>query len=213
MRKLCELDWFKDIYRKIYDVLSVEDMLPDPCEINVLGVDEVETSSNVLGMAWRDSKTMWFRYQPPDTIVFAHELIHLIDARDKVHELEEIYSYNLAGLAVLLAGEGITPKINIVRLFSDATEDDILEAIRRVYRYSFKTLEEFFGFFGVIPLFDKFEVHENGEVRIVRDRDMDSRTVSILAVTEIAAGAEFDRLMLETVIELINIVADKIERF
>jgi len=199
--KLCELDWFKGVYKKIYNVLSVENMLPDPCEITILDPGDVEVDERVMALAWWNDKTIWFRHQPPDPVTFAHELIHLIDA--KIREIEEVYSYNLARLAVVLALENIVPKTNIVRLF-DVSEDDILRALRKVYRIEFNGLEEYFKFIGVIPLFIRLEWSENGSIMFVRKEEYSSRDVIINTVTELASGAEFDRFMLDVILELLD---------
>jgi len=201
--KLCQLSWFDGIYRKIYDVLNVENMLPDPCEITILYPEDVEVRETVLALTWQDAKTIWFRYQPPDPLAFAHELLHLIDAPNKTRELEEIYGYNLAGLAVILARENIIPKINIIRLF-DVTEDDILNAIRKVYRINFSSLEEYHEFIGVIPPFIRLEEGINGTLRFVRDHQYSARDVVIYAITELIAGADFDPFMFQVVLELLN---------
>ena len=207
--KLCELEWFRGIYRKIFDVLSVENMLPDPCEIIVLHPDDVEAGETVFGATWPDEKIIWFRNQPPDLIDFAHELLHLIYVPNKVRELEEVYSYNLAGLAIILAREDIIPKVNIIRLF-DFSEDDILMALRKVYNTPFSSLEEYFQFIGVIPIFIKLKEGENGSIKFVRDQKYNSRAVVIHVVTELAAGAEFDKLMLATILYLLNVVSEGI---
>ena len=199
--KLCELDWFKGIYKKIYNVLSVENMLPDPCQITVLYPGDVEVDERVMALAWWNDKTIWFRNQPPDPVTFAHELIHLIDA--KTREIEEVYSYNLARLAVVLALEGIVPRTNIVRLF-DVSENDILRALQRVYRIKFDSLEEYFKFIGVIPPFIRLEWGENGSIVFVRKQEYNARDVVINTVTELASGAEYDRLMLDVVLELLD---------
>jgi len=201
--KLCELDWFDGIYRKIFDVLSVEDMLPSPCQITVLYPGDVETRETVYGAAWRNEKIIWFRVQPPDPVDFAHELLHLIYIPNKVRELEEVYSYNLAGLVVTLARENIIPEVSVIRLF-DVTEDDILMALRKVYNIRFNSIEEYFEFIGVIPPFIRLQEGMNGTLRFVRSQEYSSRHIVIYVVTELAAGADFDPLMFQTILELLN---------
>jgi len=200
--KLCELGWFNGLYRRIYDVLSVDGMLVDACSIQVLPPDALEfrgTLGYVMGATFKDSNTLWFREQPPSPLTFAHELIHLIEGKDV--ELEEVYAYNLAALAVLLAEKGIIPPVNPIKLFK-VTPAMILEAINRVYGYRFKDLIEYFVFNGVIPGFVEFD---GGGYR-VREGYGD-REVVVVAVSELISGAEYDELMFETIMELLNIAA------
>jgi len=210
MKKLCELQWFRDIYRRIYEVLSSENALPDPCGIIVFDPDEVTAPETVYGLAFRAEKSLWFRQHPPDCITFAHELLHLIEFPGKTRELEELYGYNLASLAVMFAEEGVVPRINIVRLFSDVSEEDILEALKKVYRYEFKSLEEFFETIGVIPMFMEIKV-EDMEIKLERAWK-NQRLIAIHAITELIAGAEYNQKMLEVLKELLKIVEEKLHR-
>ena len=83
---------------------------------------------------------------PHDPIVFAHELIHLCDKSNDVHE--EVYGYNLASLIVMLARENIVPEKNPLKnplmLFEAITLDDLLRALRDVYGYPFKDICQYF---------------------------------------------------------------------
>jgi len=208
-RSLCEIEWFRNLYRKIYEILNVESMLPDPCKITVLPPEPVppEAHSGTYGLCWRDRKLIWFRVQPPPPIDFAHEVLHLIEGKEL--ELEEVYAYNLSHLIVMLARDNVIPPINPIRLFKDVTVDMVVEAIRKVYGYPFKDLADFFEFIGVVPTFIKMEPTLNGVKFVIRE-EYPERLVVITAVSELIAGAEFDKYMYKTVLELLNMVAEKV---
>lgn len=204
LAKLCELPWFSGLHRRIYDVLAVEGMLPDPCEIRVLAPEDVEADERVRGACWKDTKILWFREQPPDPITFAHELLHLIEKGDL--KLEEVYAYNLSALVVLMAEEGVVPPANPVRLF-EASADAILEAINETYKFKFSSLAEYFLTIGVVPYF----VHlawegDSIQARGVRE-GLSEREVAIEAVSELAAGALYDRYMFEALLRLLGKLA------
>jgi hypothetical protein len=166
-----------------------------------------EAHSGTYGLCWRDEKLLWFRVQPPPPIDFAHELIHLIE--DKELELEEMYAYNLSHLVVMLAKDDIVPPVNPVRLFKDVTIDMVVEAIRKAYNYPFKDLVDFFKFIGVVPPFLKMVPSLNGVGFVVR-KGYSDKLIVIIAVSELIAGAEFDKYMHRAVLELMKIVAEKI---
>ena len=193
-KPLCELEWFRDnsLYRRVYDVLSVENALPDPCEVLVLETPPPGADESALAGCLADRRTVWFRSQPPPPAVFAHELVHLIEGKEP--ELEEVYAYNLSSLVVLLAERDITPPANPVRIYRDTTLNTVLEAVRRAYKYPFTSLREYFEFIGVLPEFlNHFE----------------ERPATILAITEIISGAKYDKLMFNTVIELLKIIKER----
>jgi len=207
MSELCEIEWFNSLYRKIYDVLNVENMLPNPCEVKVLPPEPVpsEAHSGTYGLCWRDRRLLWFRVQPPPPIDFAHELLHLI--KDKELELEEMYAYNLSHLVVMLAKDDIVPSANPIRLFRDVTIDMVIEAVRKAYGYPFKDLTEYFEFIGVVPSFMKMVPTPNG-IKLVVRKEYSERLIAIIAVSELIAGAEFDKYMHRAVLELMKIVAE-----
>ena len=127
--RLCELDWFKGLYREIYEVLRVDSALPDPCEVRVLPPKPPpkEAGRGVEALCYKRLKTLWFRRQPPHPLVLAHELIHLID---KEPELEEVYAYTLAPLAKALASRGKRPPTSITKLYNLEARE-ALEAARK----------------------------------------------------------------------------------
>lgn len=200
---LCRLWWFKGIYKKIYAVLSAEGMLPDPCSMPAAPASSLEAQGKTAsGAARGKEKKLRLKEQPPDPAAFAHELLHLIDASEKTPELEELCS-SLAGLAVLLAEKDITPRVNITRLLS-AGEEDILKALRKVCGAGFEKLEDFFEFIGVVPLFAEVKEDAGGRAKIVRSGKCSGKTAAVLAAAELAAGAEYDPLLLEVLLELLS---------
>jgi hypothetical protein len=212
---LCRLEWFTGIYERIFKVLSVESRLPDPCGILILppepAPEDAARNKSIQGMCWRERGEIWFRRQPPDHIVFAHELLHLIEGKEA--ELEEVYAYNLSHLAVMLAERGITPPVSIVRLFTDVNKEMVVQALREVYGYPFKDLPEFFGLIGVIPSFLRLDYDPAANSAVLKYAPgYDERVVAIMAVTELIAGAEYDELMFKAVVELLEKLGEAAER-
>jgi hypothetical protein len=212
---LCRLKWFNDdpMYRRIYGILNVENRLPDPCEIMILPPLPVpkEAHERTYGLCWKDRKEIWFRKQPPNYMDFAHELLHLVGGKET--ELEEVYAYNLSHLVVMLAEKNIIPPVNPVRLFTDVTKDMVVEALREVYRYPFKDLAEYFEMIGVIPPFLKLEYDPAQNALTVKyNPEYDERSTTIMTVTELVAGAEYEKIMLEVVLKLLEKVAERVRK-
>jgi len=203
MSRLCELPWFKGLYVGVYEVLSVEGRLPSPCDIEVLPPAAVKADKTVKAMAFAGADAVWFRSQPPDPVVFAHELMHLV--RGKPAELEEVYAYNLASLAVTLAEHGIKPPASIVRLL-DASLTDLEEAVREAYRYPFKDIVDYFEFFGIIPEFIRLKTDPYTDTWTfeVDSQRFDEKSMVIISVTEIAGMAEYDDHALEALLRILE---------
>ena len=202
MLRLCELPWFDGLYRRIYDVLNAEGKLPHPCDIMILPPEAVEVRETVQAATWKDAKVIWFRHQPPHPVTFAHELIHLID---KPIELEEVYAYNLATFAVLLAERGIVPPASIVRLF-EVSLNEIIDAIREVYRYPFKDIVEYFEYFGIIPAFITFKgdpLANSWKLEIDWQR-YNEKSIVVATVAELVGMAEYDEFALDVLLKLLE---------
>ena len=209
---LCKIDWYnKDtVYQGIYRVLNTENRLPDPCEIMILPPLPIpkEAHERVYGLCWRDKKEIWFRIQPPNYIEFAHELLHLIEGKEV--ELEEVYAYNLSHLVVMLAENNINPPVNPVRLFTDATVDMVLQALRDVYGYPFKDIAEYFEIIGVIPPFLRLDFDPaRNDIVLKYNPEYNEKFIAIMTITELIAGAEYDRVMLDVVLKLLEKLAAK----
>jgi len=209
---LCKMDWFnKDaVYQGIYRVLNTENRLPDPCEIMILPPLPIpkEAHERVHGLCWRDKKEIWFRIQPPNYVEFAHELLHLIEGKEV--ELEEVYAYNLSHLVVMLAENNIDPPVNPVRLFTDATVDMVLQVLRDVYGYPFNDIAEYFEIIGVIPPFLRLDFDPaRNDIVFKYNPEYDERSIAIMTITELIAGAEYDRVMFDVVLKLLEKLAAK----
>jgi len=200
--RLSEVPWFQGLYAKIYDVLNAENLLPPAEEIQILQElpEDIRVGNNVMGLCWRERKALWFREQPPAPIIFAHELLHLIE---KDAELEEVYACNLSMLAVILAMKEIVPSVSIVRLF-DLSEEHVLEAVREAYSYRFESLEDYFAFMGAIPHIYEFEFDKEKGFRLKKNELYDEKAVVITTISEIICAAEYDELALKTLLILLS---------
>lgn len=166
--------------RAVYDVL--EPHLPAKAdEIEVYGLDELrrfgaEPRDTVIAAAIKPNR-LFFRFMPPDPYTFAHELIHLCEKEDIVHE--EVYAYNLAELVVLMSESCV--KANPLKLFNLD-----LETLNAAFReLGFADWIDFFVFQGIIP--GILDLNEEGKW-IVRE-GVTERDIVVHAVTELVAGA------------------------
>jgi len=128
--RLCEAYWFRGPYFKVYKILSTENMLPHPCMINILEQDRLPGKDDVVAACWKEDMLVWFRFNPPKLVHFAHELVHLMPIDDE--RLEEVYAHVLSHFTVMLVERNIVPTVNPIRLFSRSS-DYIEEAVRKVY--------------------------------------------------------------------------------
>lgn len=189
-RPLTDMPWFRGVYVRIYEIVAMEGRLPPPSSIYVATKLEGEPSPNTMGFAVPEANIVWFREQPPEPWVFAHELVHL--ARKNSDTPEEVYGYNLSYIIAIMAEKGIIPRRNPLRLFEDVRTRDIINAINAVYRGGFRRLEDFFIHIGVLPQF------------VLRPTP-DEKIEVIEAITELVAGAEQgDPLMMEVILMLLN---------
>jgi hypothetical protein len=216
MISLSGVDWFKDVYVKIYNILALDGRLPSPDNIYLLTDDEAFEMFNIadtvqgFAVTVYGKKCVWFRHVPPDPIVFAHELIHLCDKRSNdVHE--EVYGYNLALLIVMLARENIVLKINPLMLFETITLDDLLKVLRDVYGYQFKDICEYFVFIGSIPQFIDLDLDlVTGEFIGRINPSYDQKAITVLAITDIIAGAQYDPNMFNVILKLLEVRHDNL---
>jgi len=216
MISLSSVDWFKDVYVKIYSILALDNRLPPPDNIYLLDDKEAFEMFNIadtvqgFAVTIDGKKCVWFRHVPPDLIIFAHELIHLCDkCSNDVHE--EVYGYNLASLIVMLARENIVPERNPLMLFEAITLDDLLRALRDVYRYPFKDICQYFVFIGSIPQFIDLDLDlEVGELVGKINPSYDQKAITVLAITDIIAGAQYDPHMFNVILKLLGVRHDNL---
>jgi hypothetical protein len=215
MISLCSVDWFKDVYVKIYNILALDNRLQPPDNIYLLDDKEAFEMFNVadtvqgFAVTINGKKCVWFRHIPPDPIVFAHELIHLCDKSNDVHE--EVYGYNLASLIVMLARENIVPEKNPLMLFETVTIDDLLRTLRDVYGYPFRDICEYFIFIGSIPQFIDLDLDlKTGEFVGKINPSYDQKAITVLAISDIIAGAQYDQYMFNVILKLLGVRHDNL---
>jgi hypothetical protein len=219
--RLCDITWFNEdeMYRRIYDVVSTENKLPNPCDITILPPDPPppETPENVAGRCWQSERKIWFRYSPPPYIHFAHELIHLIPGKHlKYGEryeasnvgVEEFYAYNLSAFIVELAERGVKPPVNPVRLFEIDNTNIILETIGEVYNYQFKDLAEYFAQLGVVPVFLKPRGGADG-LKLEYDPAYSEELIASATIAELIAGSEYDEREFQVLLRLLDKLSQK----
>jgi len=200
--ELCRLQWFNDLYRRIYDVLNAEGMLPGPCDVRVLPAEALEAVGGIIeAAAIKENNTLWFKEQPPSPVTFAHELIHLIRWKDE--DLEEAYAYNLSPLAVLLAEKGVEPPANIVKLFN-ATLDMVLEAVNKAYGYNFNNIIEYLIFMGDMPPYVAVKARKNGSIKYRIKKGYNERAVAVDVVSVLAIAAKRDERALKALLLLLE---------
>ena len=208
-KRLCDTTWFNEdaMYRRIYDVLSTENMLPNPCDVTALPPQPVPPgiSKGVRGVCFRALRKIWFRHTPPEYMLFAHELIHLIPGkRFKTPDADaedELYAYHLSPFVVELAKRGIKPPVNPVRLFEIDNTTIILEATREVYNYEFKDLIEFFKWLGEIPIFPKPSgVDDPAKLEEVKAE---------FTIFDLIEGSEHDEREFEVLVRLLDKLSQK----
>jgi hypothetical protein len=187
---LADVKWFRDVYEKIYRILSAEGRLPPPDAIYLLEKADVEAHEFVLGFAVREKNYIYFRDVPPDPVTFAHELIHLCTKSSDTDE--EVYAYNLAQLVVMLAEKNITPMRNPLTLFESVILSDILTALSEAYGYQFRDITEYFQLIGVIPAFMTVEEGPGGRTLLKADPRYSEKEIAVMTIISLIGGAPFD---------------------
>jgi hypothetical protein len=200
---LADVKWFRDVYKKIYRILSAEGRLPPPDAIHLLERVDVEgVHERVLGFAIREKNCIYFRDVPPDPVTFAHELIHLCMKSSDTDE--EVYAYNLAQLVVMLAERKIVPKRNPLVLFESVTLNDILVALSEAYGYQFRDIAEYFQLIGVIPAFMIVEMAPDGRVLMKVDPRYSEKEIAVMMIINLIGGAPFDDSALAALLRLLG---------
>jgi hypothetical protein len=199
---LADAKWFRDVYEKIYRILSAEGRLPPPDAIYLLEKADVEAHEFVLGFAVREKNYIYFRDIPPDPITFAHELIHLCTKSSDTDE--EVYAYNLAQLVITLAERNVVPKRNPLALFESVTLNDILTALSETYECQFKDITEYFQLIGVIPAFMTMEEASDGRALLKADPRYSEKEIAVMAIISLIGGAPFDDFAFAALLRLLG---------
>jgi len=213
--RLCDVTWFNEdaMYRRIYDILNTENMLPNLCEITILPPKPVPPGvpKDVEAVTFRTTKKTWFRHTPPPYIDFAHELIHLIPGKrfktSNAYAEDELYAQGLSPFVVELAERGIKPPVNPVRLFEIDNTSIILETLREVYNYEFKDLNEFYETLGVIPIFAKL-----GDVDVFKlehDPAYPEEVIARGTIIDLIEGSKHDEREFEVLLRLLDKLSQK----
>ena len=208
-KRLCDVTWFNEdeMYRRIYDVLNTENMLPNPCDITILPPkpEPPGIAEDAQGVCFRSTRKIWFRDTPPLYMDFAHELIHLIPEKryktSNAYNEEESYAYNLSPFVVELAKRGIKPPVNPVRLLEIDNTSIILETIREVYNHEFKDLPEFYEWRGVLPEFLK---PRDVGIGYELDPAYLEEIIAELAIIELINGTEYDERNFQVLVRLLD---------
>jgi tRNA isopentenyl-2-thiomethyl-A-37 hydroxylase MiaE len=210
--RLCDVTWFNEdeMYRRIYDVLNTESMLPNPCDITILQQEPPGVPEDVRGMGFRSTRKIWFRQTPPEYIVFAHELIHLIPKKRikylDAYNTDELYAYALSTFVVELAKRGIKPPVNPVRLFEIDNTNIILETIGEVYNVEFEDLAEFFKWLGVIP---EFLTPREDSLGYRVDPTYPEEIIAINTIAILIEGIEYDEWEFQVLLRLLDKLSQK----
>ena len=215
--RLCDVTWFNEdeMYRRIYDVVSTENMLPNPCDITILPPkpEPPGIPKGVDGAGFRTTRKIWFRQTPPEYMVFAHELIHLIPGKrfktPDVYAEDELYAQGLSPFAVELAKRGIKPPVNPVRLLEIDNTNIILETIREVYNQEFKDLNEFYEFHewrGVLPEFLKPREDSLG---YQVDPTYPEGIIADIAIIDLIEGTKYDERNFQVLVRLLDKLSPK----
>jgi len=193
MRKLTEINWFKDGYVKTYDITNVENRMPPLDEIYVLDDYDIKTlrlkpRDTIMAFALptytnNERQYLWFRYEPPDLSVFVHEMIHLAKKNKQLND--DMYAYNLTPLVTIMVERNIVPKHNVLRLFEDLNLNTLGRKIREYFNVN--GIEELFLTLGVVPSFATFN---DGTITIRKEYMEDD--IVIGTITVLIAAAEYN---------------------
>jgi hypothetical protein len=86
----------------------------------------------------------------------------------------------------------------------------VLQVLRDVYGYPFKDIAEYFEIIGVIPPFLRLDFDPaRNDIVFKYNPEYDERSIAIMTITELIAGAEYDRVMFDVVLKLLEKIATK----
>jgi hypothetical protein len=217
--------WFSGIYRKIYEIVAMENRLPPPDKILVLDrpPEELRSAGGRLtyGFAKRDEMIIWFRNEPPDPFIYAHELAHLTNASIAprvIRFFEEIYADTIARIALVFVNRNIKPPANPVRLFEDVDLKDIADAMRKHLKLrgeDKEVIEQYYETRGIIPLFADVKIY--GERTKIKIEDNYPREIiTLLLLSSLINAISITKSLfkskspeLNIILDLLNKLADK----
>ena len=121
--RLCQADWFKDDYVKVYEALAREGRLPDPCEIEVMTLDN--DNKTVQDTASTNGIRIYFKRLPPDIYTFTVMLVPLAMRREIPNVF---YEHNDADLSIFMI-KNSDKQGKSTRIVKDIILRDIIDAI------------------------------------------------------------------------------------
>lgn len=202
------MGWFAGIYRSVYRILALEGRLPSPERIFVLdrpGEICAWVTKRVAGFAVPEKKTVWFRSEPPHPWVFTHELIHLAWKKLYAPEEEEVYSYLLPRLVLLLAERSIEPPANPFRLFEDADYELLERAVRSTLGIS---VVQLYGRLGLPhPLQQPSRLESVVGRKLASDKLYWKRALAIATLFDVIRAAGRNPELLRVILQLLNELA------
>jgi hypothetical protein len=224
---LSDKAWFSGIYKKIYELIAMEDRLPPPDEILILGEPPEELRSLdprkriVYGIAKKDKMSIWFRDEPPHPYIYAHELAHLTsgDIRPRiVGYYEEIYADSIARIALVLVNWDIKPPVNPIRLFEEISLRDIADAMRKrlgLRGEDKEVIEQYYEIKGIIPIFADVKIYGGrSKIKIEDNYPHEILTLYVLsslidAVSIMESSAKPEVPELDIIMDLLNRLVDE----
>jgi hypothetical protein len=213
---LSDKTWFSGVYKKIYDIIAMENRLPPPNEIMVSDKPLTEFPDRVVASVDLDNRLIWFKHEPPHLFIYAHELAHMamtrginkinMENKEDIILLEETYADNIAWLVLMLVNRNIKPSANPARLFEEISLRDIADSMRKYIGFSGsdrEVIEQYYKVKGIIPLFVDIE-HD------MKADDTPDYLIALLTLISLIDAASMSEVPeLDILLDLLNKLADE----
>ena len=216
--------WFSGVYKRIYDIIAMENRLPPPDKILILDEPPEEIKSMkdgrltyTYGAAIRDKMSIWFRYEPPDPYIYAHELAHLTNANIApriIRVFEEIYADSIARIALVFVNRNIKPSTNPARLFEDIDLKDIADAMRKHLRLRGEDEEvilQYYEIRGIIPLFADVKIY-GGRSKIEIEDNHPREIITLLLLSSLINAISITKSLFKSKSPELNIILDLLNK-
>jgi hypothetical protein len=201
----------------------MEGRLPPPDKILILGGPPEELRSLdprkriIYGLAKRDEMSIWFRDEPPDPYIYAHELAHLSNANTApriIRYFEEVYADSIARIALVLVNRNIKPPANPVRLFEEISLGDIADAMRKRLRLGGgdrEVIEQYYEIKGIIPLFADVKIYSGGSKIKIED-NYSQEIITLLVLSSLIAAVSITESSAKPKAPELDIIMDLLKR-
>jgi hypothetical protein len=213
---LSDKTWFSGVYKKIYDIIAMENRLPPPNEIMVSDKPLTEFPDRVVASVDLDNRLIWFKHEPPHPFIYAHELAHMamtrginkinMENKEDIILLEETYADNIAWIVLMLVNRNIKPPTNPARLFEEISLRDIADSMRKYIGFSGsdrEVIEQYYKVKGIIPLFVDIE-HD------MKADDTPDYLIALLTLISLIDAASMSEVPeLDILLDLLNKLADE----